>query len=302
MASLQKVQDFDLKNLRKFKKSLICGNCQSPPRPEEDIYHLCGCDKNSIPHDGRSGYFRCQSCQFCELCEVFLEIDANLTAFVSSFKLYNCLYLKNGCEEELEAKSLEAHEKICLSRDMTCPKLDCNAKIAIDGIWEHYEHSHKDMKIFHNVSFFKQISKEDCLSFKGNLEELKKMAFVWKDYERSFFPQFYVNQKRLHFWIVGDGVQAEIDSFKFDVTFNRNGKKLLLSDFVKPIDIDKNLLTNGQDGLMVPVKNLTVYYDVQSKEFKDQEYIELQMKITSEKLDTVVKDAKLHQFCTMKNP
>ena len=249
MASLQKVQDFDLKNLRKFKKSLVCKDCRSPPRPNGNIYHLCSKCQGLYAPIGGPIFFTCEFCLCCKYCN-FKErtIDHGLKAFVSSFKLYNCLYLNNGCEKEFEAKSLEAHERICSFRDVTCPKLDCNEKLAIGRIWEHYQRSHKNMENFYYGS----------LKFKGTLEDLKKKTFVLNNYGRSFFLQFYVNQKRLHFWVVGDGDQAEIDSFKFNVTFNRNGKKLLLSDFVKPIDIDKNLLTNGQDGMMVPVKNLAV--------------------------------------------
>ena len=194
MASLQKVQEFDLENLTKFKKSLICEDCRSPPRPGQTIYHLCElCRGNQVPFFGLI-FFTCEKCFCCQRCRMFEKtIDNGLTAFVSSFKLYNCLYLNNGCEKEFEAKSLEAHERICSFRDVTCPKLDCNEKLAIGRIWEHYQRSHKNMENFYYGS----------LKFKGTLEDLKKKTFVLNNYGRSFFLQFYVNQKRLNFWIVG---------------------------------------------------------------------------------------------------
>ena len=74
------------------------------------------------------------------------------------------------------------------------------------------------------------------------------------------------------------------------VKFWINDRTTSAHGFVKPIDIDKDLLTSGQDGVVIPVKNLTQYYDFQSNEFKDQGYIEFQMKITSEKLDEIAKD------------
>ena len=70
-------------------------------------------------------------------------------------------------------------------------------------------------------------------------------------------------------------------------------KYFFIEDFVKSIDIEKKFLTSGRQGMMVPVKNLTQYYDVQSNEFKDQGYIEFQMKITSEKLDEIAKDERI---------
>ena len=69
--------------------------------------------------------------------------------------------------------------------------------------------------------------------------------------------------------------------------FSINDRTTSAHGFVKPIDIDKKLLTTGQDGIIIPVKKLTQYFDVQSKEFKDQEFIEFEMKVTCPKLDEV---------------
>ena len=80
------------------------------------------------------------------------------------------------------------------------------------------------------------------------------------------------------------------------VKFWINERTTSAHDFVKPIDIlidlslDKSLFISGKDAVVIPVKKLTQYYDVESKEFKVQEFIELQLKIVSEKLDEVAKD------------
>ena len=42
--------------------------------------------------------------------------------------------------------------------------------------------------------------------------------------------------------------------------------------------------------MTIPVKTLTEYYDAKSNEFKNQEFIEFQMKVVSEKLDEIAKD------------
>ena len=107
------------------------------------------------------------------------------------------------------------------------------------------------------------------------------------------YPQFCFAKNTLHFWVIGYGNQAEINSFDVNVKFFVNGRKLTVSDIVKPLDIDKKMLTSGQEGMMVLVKNLTQYYDVQSNMFKDQGFIEFHMKITSEKLDEIAKDERI---------
>ena len=281
MASSQKVQEFDMEGMKEFKKSLVCGKCKKPPRPGTKVY-TSACTYECHIFVGDLEYIRFDCCKHCTRGHA-LKCSEGLTKFFSFFKLFKCINFINGCQEELDAKSLEAHERICLFREVTCPKLYCNAKFnyfTIGEMFEHYQ-THANVETFEKV-----------LKFKGGLEDLVKSTFILNSYGKPFYPQFHVNKKAktLHFWVVGHGDQAEIDSFEFDVTFYRNGKKLLVSDFVKLIDIDKNLLTSGQDGVMIPVKNLTQIYDFKSNEFKDQGYIEFQMKITSEKLDEIAKD------------
>ena len=277
MASLQKVQEeFDLEALRKFKRSLICGGCKKPPRPGTKVY-ASECEPRDYIYVGEFEYTYFDCCSMCRKGHK-KKINHVLTQFLAILKVYHCFYLKNGCQDEFEASSLEAHERICLFREVTCPKLDCNAKFAFNGIRDHFLGAH-DMVIMAPV-----------LEFKGNLEDLKKNNFVLNCYGKPFYPQFYVKENVLHFWVVGHGDQTEINSFKVRMQLFVEGRDLLIEDFVKSIDIEKKFLTSGQQGMMVPVKNLTQYYDVQSKEFKDQEYIEIQMKITSEKLDEIAKD------------
>ena len=209
MAALQKVERIDSEGLKDFKKSLICTNCKKPPRPGALIF-TCASPENGIKCEiilfGRGSgdllSFCCdrKKCQ----CGYIPRCDPILTKFVSLFKFYNCAYLKNGCQEELEAKDLEAHERICLFRDVICPKLSCDAKLVFNGIMEHYQEKHSDLK-----------KKDDVLDFKGSLEDLEKNTFVLNCYGKPFYPQFYVNDGILmHYWVVGQGDQAEINPFE----------------------------------------------------------------------------------------
>ena len=49
------------------------------------------------------------------------------------------------------------------------------------------------------------------------------------------------------------------------------------NDSAKPIDIDKNLLTSGQDGMVIPVNKI-------------KSNVDLEMKIVSQKFDEIVKN------------
>ena len=70
-----------------------------------------------------------------------------------------------------------------------------------------------------------------------------------------------------------------------------NGRTTVAQDSVKSISFHTSWWSHCSDYIVaLPLRNLTQYYDVQSSEFKDQGYIELQMKIASEKLDEIAKD------------
>ena len=64
MASLQKVQDFDLERMKEFKKSMICGVCKNPPRPKDRI--SSGSCSNAC-HFYSPPKFLCERCKYCPL-------------------------------------------------------------------------------------------------------------------------------------------------------------------------------------------------------------------------------------------
>ena len=281
MAASRKVEEFDSKGLSEFKKSLICTVCKRPPRPKQQIYVCCS------PNQDKCKDVRCQIHKN-EVCShnYYARSDPHLTKFLELINLYNCLYLKNGCQMELEAKDLEAHERTCLFRDVTCPKLGCDASVVFEKLVDHFKTTHSDLEM-----------KEDVLEFKGSLEDLKKKNYILNCYGRPFYPQLYVsnhsNNKTLHFWVVGHGNQDEINSFEVLVKFWINGRTTLAHDFVRKIHTYKGILTSGEDGMVIPVKKVTQYYDVQSKKFKIQEFIEFEMKVTCPKLDEAAKDVNV---------
>ena len=295
MASSSKVQKFDSEGLENLKKSLICYYCKRPPRPGKDIYvHDGNCHPEIVTCDDEDCVDR--ACPD----EVSQRLDPNLTKFASAIKLWNCSYQRYGCLEEIGTKDLEAHEKICLFREVSCP--ECEEEISFNGIMDHYQEKHsKDLKIV-----------EDVLEFKGTIRELRRSTYILNKYGKPFFVQFAETENNgrfeiLHVWVVGHGDQAEMNLFEMSVDFFLNGKpKISIKDYVKELRLKENDddsfayyeyededLCNGEGNMMINVKNITQFYDVQSKEFKDQEFIELQMKIVSEKLDEVAKDVNV---------
>ena len=201
MAALQKVEKFEFDG---FKKLLICSECKNPPTPKTTIYSCTNTGK-------KCDYIECDGCFATGLCECGCRLseDSILTQLVSFIKFYNCCYLKNGCQEELEAKDLEDHEEICIFRTVDCPKVGCDEWIALNGIMDHFKEEHSDF-----------VMKDNVLEFKGSVEDLEKSTFIMNCYGKPFYPQFQVHEKLLHFWVVGHGNQDESIHLRyFDISF-----------------------------------------------------------------------------------
>ena len=273
MAAMLKFEEFDSERLKKFKRSLSCFKCKKPPRPEAKVYsHARG-----YPCHQNERLIGCKDCRYCSKGKETI-LDLGLTEFVSCFKLFNCINLNNGCNEELEAKDLDAHERICVFRDVTCPEYPCGDTITFNEIMDHYD-------IEHGV-----YTSDNVFDFKGNRDELDQPCYILNSYGKPFFLQFRFDEDWLYIWVIGHGDQDEINSFEAYIKVFVNGKlKHSFNDTVKSIDVDRSLLMTGKSGIVIPVENLTQYYDVESKQFKNQKFIELQLKIVSEKLDEVAK-------------
>ena len=207
-------------------------------------------------------------------------------------KFWNCKWHKFGCMKEFETEKLEAHEEICLLRELDCPKVGCEDTFPFRGILDHYQEKHSNVKI-----------KDEVLEFKGTIEDLKKSTFILNSYGKPFFPQFHVEDDdddddfdirnaSLYIWVFGHGDRAEIDLFEMSIKFFVNGKpKISLTCPVKSIDYDDEYdLCNGHGSMHFRGSTLFQYYDVQSNETQHQDFIEFQLKIVSEKLDEVKKD------------
>ena len=219
------------------------------------------------------------------------EVDINpgladpiATKLVALFKFHPCDHLKKGCQDEFDTKDLEEHQKSCIFRKVTCPDLKCSEEFTFNTILDHYMQTsaflHSGLE-----------TKNDNLDFKGTAYQLNEKTFILNSYGKPFFPQFYIKGNMLHFWIIGHCDEVEASMFEASISFFYNGKwNRALMDNVKPIDMDKQSLKNGEFGLIFSLKTLTQYFDHQAKVRKNHDMIEFELKIVCEKLDEIAKD------------
>ena len=205
MATSQKVEKFDSEGLEGFKKSLFCTHCKMPPRPNGYVYTCSNAIKCDI--------VLCNVCVILEgRCQhdKIPSRDPVLKKFISLIKLFNCYYFSDGCQMELEAKDLDAHEANCIFREVMCPKFNCNAELVFDKLLDHYkEHSDSEIEF-----------KDGFLEFKGTFEDLGKSVFILNCHGKPFFPQFRFDKRFLYLWVVGHGNSAEMELF--EVSFKVN--------------------------------------------------------------------------------
>ena len=302
----------EMESLKELKKNLICSYCETFSIHQGTTIYSCpqclltfceGCKEtlegfcNSCKQDTETYYRSNNGCRWCITCynkytcpqKVPLVVDRGSTMMRRLLKYFPCKFANNGCKEEPKIIELSTHERICPFRRVTCPYEDCKQVCAFNDftnvIEKHFITKHMKEKdvIYKN---------DKVLSYKNSIESLKNDAiFFMKTYDRSFFPQFYVKENQLHFWVVGSGDRIESECYEVSIAFCINGKwGKPYHDVVQCVDIDKNFFKSGKRGLIFPIEKLTEYLDEKTSEYKHQENVEFQLKIVCEKLEEVAKD------------
>ena len=124
--------------------------------------------------------------------------------------------------------------------------------------------------------------------FEGSKEELLSTFHYLKAYgDRQFYPQFKEVNGYLAFRTLMHGFQEETIPFQASITFfHENDKPLPTSGgIVYPITKEKNKIfdTSTHHSL----NQLTEYYDTETRGFKKQSKIIINLKIISPKLDEI---------------
>ena len=135
--------------LKTVRDSLFCRNCEKFPR---DGLRRCTNSKQILCDDccivGRMD--ECPLCYRRHYDDEFIE-EPELTKLLSAFGTHPCIYLKNGCHEEILAKmdTLEAHDLSCIFQKVPCPKLDCNENIIFKDVDQHLKKCHSDILLIY---------------------------------------------------------------------------------------------------------------------------------------------------------
>ena len=155
--------------------------------------------------------------------------------------------------------------------------MDCKESVIFKDMDVHLDQAHKIEKV------------NDEWNFEGTKDELVKVicCLTSTKYDQQFFPLMYLKDEHLYFKVVILGHQENVMYFKACFTFFQdNGQQLYKEDFVFPIAEKEKEYQFSKESL----KKLTEYYDPKSMELKQQEKIQLNLKITNAKLDEVAKD------------
>ena len=132
-------------------------------------------------------------------------------------------------------------------------------------------------------------SKQKEWNFVGTKKELCDKFFCVNAYDRQFYPQFKEVNNCLMVRTLILGFHEEAISFEVTITFFlENGKNFEIKDNVYPITEGKDTIL--ETSMQCHLKKLTKYYDVNTREIKNQPKIDFCLKIISPKLDEIAKD------------
>ena len=280
--------------LQKLKCCMV--HCQAFPKPGNKVYVCPNCQlyKCEKCFSLRSGSFggkpevdgSIHKCAFA--LNTTMVLDTVATGFLSAIvneqtkKVYYCSHFENGCDEEFLAQ--KAHEMSCVFQIVCCPSMNCKEMLVFKNVDAHVEQSHKILKV------------DGEWNFDGTKDELVQVTACLTSYKQKFYPKMYIKDEHLHFKVVMLGLQENVVNFNACFTFFlANGKRFCVEDFVYPLTkIDKD---SKEDFSYVSasIKKLTEYYDFKTMEFKKQENIQFDLKITNAKLDEIAKDKRIEQ-------
>ena len=155
--------------------------------------------------------------------------------------------------------------------------MNCKESVIFNDMDVHLDQAHKIEKV------------NDEWNFEGTKDELVKVicCLTSTKYDQQFFPLMYIKDDHLYFKVIMLGHQENVMYFKACFTFFQDGgQQISKEEPVYPItEMEKEYQYSNES-----LKKLTEYYDPKSMELKQQEKIQLNLKITNAKLDEIAKD------------
>ncbi|XP_018563397.1 E3 ubiquitin-protein ligase SIAH1-like [Anoplophora glabripennis] len=200
----------------------ICTNYMSPPIRQCATGHsICEDCRRRLPN--------------CALCQGVFTESRNISLEGLAVKMrYPCINKSSGCNLKLAYNEREIHESRCMFKGYKCAMENCPWVGKLEDISEHWTSKKITSKPFQasNVCHTKIKSE----SYYVNIVEACNRLFWFK---------CKVSKKKL-FWVVqyigkssdAENYWYEIDIFKPD----RPKRKILLTNYCKPVDIENSLL------------------------------------------------------------
>ena len=141
MENLEKKVNCEVQVTMAFRNKLVCKKCEIFPRPGTEVMRCVSC-KNILC--GKCCGIKCPLCQHESKNPKFSTFtkDAELMVFLSGFKTHPCIYVKNGCQEEIPATldKLTEHDESCVFQKVPCP--DCEEVVTFKNLGQHLEQVH----------------------------------------------------------------------------------------------------------------------------------------------------------------
>ena len=123
--------EFKITFTKEFRSKLYCKACAMFPRPQMELFRCTSCKELLCDNCCRHHHpvLQCPICKYesrDKQISTFIR-QSELMEVLSGFQTHPCIYLKNGCNEEIPAvdKKLRAHSQKCVFQMVQCPKMNC---------------------------------------------------------------------------------------------------------------------------------------------------------------------------------
>jgi len=183
--------------ITKIRELLECPVCFSMPS-SPPVYRC------------QNGHTVCKSCkpriQNCPVCRVSLLYIGNeslprnrcmISEKIMGFLPKQCKFYRNGCRDKFKQDQLEAHERICSMKTISCAFLPCLMEISSNDILEHLK--------THNYGKKSNLTHEDFTIvddeyLKGDLT-IEDIPMQFEDKGNHFFLHSIKTRENLYVWV-----------------------------------------------------------------------------------------------------
>ena len=224
-----------------IENEVKCYSCGNGPRSGQScrwykclsFHSMCEYCMEQQLNVGNVGKCKCGEALSKNYCKMTEELVRSMR--------FQCANESRGCQEIMVEEAMISHEKECICRLITCPRIDCKLKVPFYELLDHMRNNEPKKHLWKSYSILFGEKKKHEFKFNMKFEEVGNLFPVYFDVNgRSFFSIAKVQKETFYQWIhfLGSPDEAKKYSYTFEY-YGNNGaspRTSTYTNFVIPID------------------------------------------------------------------